>query len=197
MITDIGDSAVLGGIALAGAAYLAWAGCRKGAAAMAASFLGAGIFIGLLKLLFIGCDGYWRNYNITSPSGHAALSMAVLGTFGLLVGSQWRGIWRHLPFLGGIALAIAIAATRVELGAHTVTEVIVGIAVGSMVLACIHAFVTRSAIPRFNSAALILTIMAAAVVLHGFRMPAEILLRFIAEHIKTYVSMCGNAKIKQ
>jgi membrane-associated phospholipid phosphatase len=190
-ITDIGDSAVLGGITLAGAVYLALAGCRKGAVALTASFLAAAVLIGLLKLLFIGCDGYWHSWNINSPSGHAALSLAVLGTFGLLVGGRWRGKWRHVPFAAAICLAVLIAATRVKIGVHSVAEVIVGLAVGAAVLGGVRAFLTRGRpLPGFNVSALILTVLVTAAVLHGFRLPAEVLVRLIAEHIKTYVSMC-------
>lgn len=193
LITDIGDSAVLGGATFAGIVYLLISGCRKGAAALALSFLGAAISIGLIKLLFIGCDGYWRNYNINSPSGHAALSVAVLGTYGLLIASQLRkGWWRLVPVMLFVALAVIISITRVKLGVHSIMEVVIGILVGGGVLSVVRAFLSRGDnLPKFNAAAFSLSVILVAFILHGFRLPAEILIRFIASYIKSYVSLCA------
>lgn len=191
LLTDIGDSAVLGGATLAGIIYLLISGCRKGAAALALAFLGAAIFIGLIKLLFMGCDNYWHSYNIHSPSGHAALSLAVLGTYGLLIASQLRGRWRFIPTVLFVVLALIIAVTRVKLGAHSVMEVVIGVAVGAIVLSAVRVFLARGgALPRFNAAAFALSIIVIAFLLHGFRLPAEILIRVMASYIKSYVSLC-------
>lgn len=65
------------------------------------------------------------------PSGHAVGSTAVLGALALLA-----DVWtRRRRLLGAATVVVAVAASRVGLGVHYVGDVVVGVAVGLVLLA--------------------------------------------------------------
>jgi undecaprenyl-diphosphatase len=191
-ITDIGDSLVMSGVTLTGTLYLLLHGCRKGAFALLLAFLGSAALIGITKLAFIGCSAQLHNnYELRSPSGHSALSTAVIGTYILIIASQLRGLWRFIPVILLVPLILAIAVTRVLLSVHSIQEVIVGLAIGSITLLCVHAFLTRGKnLPKFNAYALILYALLAAIVLHGFRLPAESFIHYLASFLTNHAAFC-------
>lgn len=192
-ITDIGDSLVMGCIAITGAIYLLLHGYRRGAAALIMAFVAAAGFIGLTKLAFIGCSIQLHNtYELRSPSGHSAISAAVLGTYIFIISGQLRGVWRLLPPALLIPLILAIAISRIVLNMHSISEVIVGLAVGSLTLVGIHAFLSRGKKPeQLNVYTFILYAVLVATVLHGFRLKAEDFVDYLASFITTHVAFCA------
>lgn len=192
LITDIGDSAVLTGITLAGIVYLWLCHCKKGASALALALLCAAIIIAVAKLVFLGCTGYlYYTYEIYSPSGHTALSMAVLGTYALLVSTRLTGFYRFIPSLIAVFLIAGIAITRLLLKLHNVPEVIAGLVIGSCSLLLVYCFLrTGRALPEFNIYVLIASAVLTAVVLHGTHFPAESLIHFVAAYVKMHVPVC-------
>lgn len=190
-ITDIGDSLVLGGIVLAGALYLFFSRCPKGALALLFSLLGSALLISLAKLAFIGCGGHAKDYNLYSPSGHTALCVAVFGTYGFIMASQLKGIWRFLPALVFAPLVFAIAVSRVALNYHSIPEVTVGFTIGGFVLICTAIFLKRGApLPKFNLHALILYVIVTTALLHGFHSPAEHWIEVLASYVPKYAPVC-------
>ncbi len=189
-ITDLGDSSVICGIVFVGIIYLLYNKCGRGALALALALILSSCGIALAKLLFIGCGGVSYTSSINSPSGHTALSLAVYGTYTLLLCSQLRG-WRQIFVIVIIVdLIAAIAATRVVLGFHNITEVMLGIIVGGVALLLVQQYVKRGPLKSFNVYLLILCIVITAALLHGFRLPAEHLIQEIAKYIRPYSPIC-------
>ena len=64
------------------------------------------------------------------PSGHSSTAAASWAAFALVAGLWWGR--RSLPWLAGLAvgIAVAVAASRVFLGVHWLTDVIGGLALG-------------------------------------------------------------------
>jgi len=191
-ITDIGDSAVMTGVALAGSLYLYFCGCRTSATALMASLLLSAFMIGLFKLLFLGCG--WllpHHYDIRSPSGHAALSVSVMGTCALLISGRLQNIWRFLPPLVAALLVIAIAVTRVTLDAHTVAEVVAGLASGAFALLPVYIFLRRCPLQGYDVNVFVLVIISAALLLHGTHFPAEDFIHAVAYYLGHSISVCA------
>ena len=86
------------------------------------------------------------------PSGHSSTAAAAWAAFALVAGRWWgRGAW---PVLAGTAvgIAVAVAASRVLLDVHWLTDVLGGLALGwAWFAACAIAFGGR--ILRFGAAA--------------------------------------------
>src|ERR1700730_8285495 len=86
----------------------------------------------LLKIYFFACP---PTPELRSPSGHTSLSTLIYGTLILLVALEARR-WQKVLVLGsGLALIVAIAASRVALSAHSAIEVGLGLAIGALALA--------------------------------------------------------------
>lgn len=72
------------------------------------------------------------------PSGHAAASTLFYGTLCLLVLQRVRSpAWRAAAVTGAVAMIVLVTFSRVYLGAHYLSDVVAGIAVGA---ACVAAF---------------------------------------------------------
>jgi undecaprenyl-diphosphatase len=86
------------------------------------------------------------------PSGHSATAAAFYATAALLLG-RWRSRPTRAVLAGlAAAIAVAVAATRVLLDAHWLTDVIAGLALGwAWFAVCAIAFGGR--ILRFGAAA--------------------------------------------
>jgi undecaprenyl-diphosphatase len=70
------------------------------------------------------------------PSGHAATGIAVFGLLGLLAANDARATAvKRAAALGGIAIGVAIGASRVVLNVHYVSDVLAGWCLGVACLA--------------------------------------------------------------
>jgi membrane-associated phospholipid phosphatase len=166
-ITDFADQAlVLPTITLV-AAWLLLAETRRALLIWIAS---CGVVLGgifLLKLMLPCATGA---YGLRSPSGHTASAILMSGAVLLLLAGPGRR--RRTWAIGaGIAIGILVGLTRLDLGAHTVPEVIVGAAVG---MSGLLLFSTADlAAPRLPSLSLIAGFCVLALLLHGTRLQAE------------------------
>ncbi|WP_158240601.1 phosphatase PAP2 family protein [Telmatospirillum siberiense] len=127
-ITDFGDSAVTLPLAFLVIVYLVFILHRRRAGvALALATGGTAFVLLLLKLSFRACTS--GGGLITSPSGHVAMSAVVYGCLAILMarGTAWR-----LPILAGTALfVLAVAVSRLAIGAHNLPEVLTGMGVGT------------------------------------------------------------------
>lgn len=189
-ITDFGDSAVMAAITLAGIIYLISCKNYRAASVIFLSLLLASFGIGLLKILFMS---YIKNSFIRSPSGHVALSTAVLGIYTMIIAGQAeKKLHRIIGVSFVIALLIAIAASRTLLGYHNIYEVIIGFFVGYLVFICAGLFYLRAEEPaKINKGKLILIIIAIAFLTHGFRLPAEKMIEKLAIELKHNTQILG------
>lgn len=128
---------------------------------------------------------------LRSPSGHVGSGAAVYGAAAALLAGTWPG-WRArlLALSTAAAVAVVIGMTRLQLGAHSLSEVVlaagIGIAgaVGFTVLAG-HRLGQRSGMPPLACALLVVAVM------HGHHLPAEAVIQNAAsETLRRYVAVC-------
>jgi undecaprenyl-diphosphatase len=101
---------------------------------LAAVFLGVTLIVNVTKWLvdrtrpnidqLVGFSGP------SFPSGHAATAAAVYAAFALLLGRGHSYRVRRALAAGAAGVAAAVAATRVLLGVHWVTDVVAGLLIG-------------------------------------------------------------------
>ena len=151
------------------------------------------ILISLAKLAFLGCRSYFHHPDIHSPSGHAAMSVAVFGAYAILMRSQLEAQRRMLPLALLSLLVITIAMSRVWLGYHSIEEVVVGVIVGIIGLFLVHFFVLRKRpLAPFDAYALVLWAVVPGLLIHGAHLPIEDLIHFLASRIKSHIALCGS-----
>lgn len=191
--SDLGDSAVMSAVAVVAAIQLAWSGYRRVALVLIAALVAAAAVIGLLKVAFVGCGAGAFAPRLNSPSGHAAMTAAVLGTLSFVVQARLTGWWRLL--LPPVALAAigAIAATRVALGMHTTEEVIVGLAAGALVALLAIAALRRAEMGRVRLGQLLLAIAVTAALTDGVRAPTEEVVHYFAALVHRNIPLCAGS----
>lgn len=188
-ITRFGELAVLLPLSLLLFAVL-W-GCEsKQAAVDFLRALAACLFaMGVLKLFFLSCR-LGANSGMVSPSGHAAASTMVLGSLAIVVCSRLAGTWRVTAALAVTAMIAAIAISRVMVGVHSISEVVVGTLVGTLSLTWFFRSYRRLEHPPLNVALLSLAAIAMLVLLHGTHLPVETILRKWSRLIRVQTNIC-------
>jgi undecaprenyl-diphosphatase len=82
------------------------------------------------------------------PSGHSATAAAFYAAAALVLGRSLTGRARHLIIAGAVAVATAVAASRVLLDLHWLSDVVGGLALGWAWFAlCAVAFGGRLLVP--------------------------------------------------
>lgn len=192
-LTDAGDSGVLLPVALISAILLWLSHSGRAAWLLLRSVLLAAVVIALLKVLFLSCGAHWRS-DLVSPSGHACLSIAVFGSLGV-VAATGRGVLARASTAVLVALLVGvIAISRVIIGVHTWTEVIVGLVVGASALLLFAWSYARTAPPSIDLKTFGITLLATLLVAFGIRLPGESVLRHIARHIGESCDIAGLAR---
>jgi membrane-associated phospholipid phosphatase len=182
-LTDFADQAVVLPVALAIAVVLAAMGWRRGAVV----WLGVvGATLGtvlVLKLGFMACGPVFSPWDLHSPSGHtAAASMLAGGFVTLLAGSP------------PAALAVSVLAaamfgfSRVELGYHSLPEVLIGAAIGIAGAVVLSRVAGRP--PAMRPLRLIAVAVVVAWMLHGGHLQAEQVIWRFAEGRLDFVPAC-------
>lgn len=97
------------------------------------------------KLAFIGWGVGIPALNFTGISGHAMFAAGVYPVLAALLATRLSPLPQRLAFVGGVALAVGVGISRIEVGAHSLSEVIAGLALGGCVTA---ATVWRGHLPR-------------------------------------------------
>jgi membrane-associated phospholipid phosphatase len=179
-IVDFGNV----GVALPiGAILSVWlCACRRWRTAIwcAVAVLGCSATILSLKLAFFAGD--LRLPGLQNPSGHSAVSAVVYGSLAWVLSRKmpgWRG--RILLVLGCVGVA-AIGMSLYVVGAHTVPDVLVGLALGSAFAIGFARLGWRDEAPVGGSPAhLMLVIAIAALSLQGLHLvprfaPTDLLL---------------------
>jgi len=166
-ISDYADQAmVLPAVAMVGL-WLLLAESRRAVLIWVAS---CAVVLGGIFLLKLVLPCMTSAYGLRSPSGHTASTILVSGAVLLLVARPERGR-RSWAVVAALAIGILVAVTRLELGAHTLPEVIAGAIMGT---AGVLVFATADLTPpRVPSLYLVAGCGMLALLLHGTRLPAE------------------------
>lgn len=93
----------------------------------------AGTAVLVSKLAFLGWGIGWAAIDFTGISGHSMVSASVYPVLGYAVGNRYSRRAATLTAWTGAALAVLIGVSRLVLGAHSVSEVILGLGVGALV----------------------------------------------------------------
>ena len=129
-ISALGGLAVTLVVAVAIAAWLVGARCWRLALAWSLLF-GAALAIAVAsQAAFIGWGLGVRRLDFTGFSGHATRAAAVYPVAMWLLFERDRHWRRRLGFAAGAALAALVALARVRVGAHSVAEAALGLALG-------------------------------------------------------------------
>jgi membrane-associated phospholipid phosphatase len=131
-VARLGEAQILLPALVAVSAWLAW---RSAAARTAAWWLGltalAAFVTTATKVAFIGWGMGYAPLDFTGISGHAMFAAAVLPLLAHAALAAAGPGWRR-PVLGfAYALAALIAASRLATGVHSVSEVVLGYALGA------------------------------------------------------------------
>jgi undecaprenyl-diphosphatase len=117
---------------------------RRGAVLVAITLLGAGLLDGGLKLLFgrtrpvAFYDLYPSPESFSFPSGHALFATAFFGGLAVLLwGRLARPALRVAAVIVALALILLIGFSRVYLGVHYPTDVVGGVAAGTVWVAAV------------------------------------------------------------
>jgi hypothetical protein len=190
LVTGLGDGALLLPAAALVLLYLlrtrSWHAATGWVAVLA---LCAGLTV-VAKMLFHACGGQFPTLDIRSPSGHISLSTTFYGCGALMLSAN-QSLGRRLAvLLAGVALIVAIAASRVALHAHTIEEAAAGLVIG---LLCVGVFVTQY-LPRavyFPYWPIPVTaIIALALLTHGQHLSVEGLLDRMADRLRLAQYCC-------
>lgn len=195
-VADFGDSAVLTALVFTTTIYMLYCRHFSEALALVTALFASSAIIAALKLIMMTCGG--GDLDIVSPSGHAALSISVYGTFGLVLMRYFNSWRRAIPALFFFILGFTIAISRVVHNLHSLNEVVLGIIVGVLVVMGIS-FILLSrkfSLPligkqgNFSVYAVIAILIVTAFFVHGHRLPAEKFIKNLAADIKSAIPFC-------
>jgi membrane-associated phospholipid phosphatase len=186
-LTDFADQAVVLPVALAVAIMLVAMGWRRGAFAWLGVLGGTFGAILVLKLGFLACEPVFVPWDLRTPSGHTGAAAFVAGGLATLLGA------RALIALAVAAAAAAlIGSSRVELGAHSIPEVLIGAAAGITGAGLLARLVNRPP-PITRPVTLLAVAVVVAVLVHGTRLPAEQVIRRVATGMLDFIPACRGA----
>ncbi len=148
VVTTLGSTVAMALLAVAVGAWCWWRGRRVDAALAVGAMAGASLVFRLLKVLLDRArppvaDRLVPETNESLPSGHATMSMVVVGTIVVLAWAGRSALARAAMVVAAAAWVGAVGATRVYLGVHWVSDVLAGWAVGAAWLAVCVAVWTR------------------------------------------------------
>jgi membrane-associated phospholipid phosphatase len=169
-LTDFADEAVILPLTLAVGLTLAVAGWRRGAAAWLVGIAVTLAVVLLAKLVAHACAPL-PLVSLQSPSGHTAAAAVVYG--GLLALSAPRG-WRTplLAAAAALAIAVLIGGSRIALGVHSRSDVLVGALLG-VAGAVLLARLAGPRPPGLHRVLPLAAALAIVIIFHGAHLHAE------------------------
>lgn len=182
-LTDFADQAVILPLVLAVAIALAAQGWRRGALTWLI-VVGATFFATLMfKLMFLSCSPLFGPMDVHSPSGHVAAATVVSGGLAAMFTRRRTSI---LP--AAFLAAVVIGVSRIVLGMHSLSEVIVGALLGLAGAAALMRFAGQP--PVLKPAPLVAVVVIVAALFHGLHLPAEAAIRHTAFRAAQYIPAC-------
>ena len=169
-VTSFGDAGLMVPTAIIIGVWLYIAQGRGAALLWLGLFSAAGLLVIATKVAFLGFGLGSRRFDFTGISGHAMMSMAVFPVTLQLMGGTRRPAKRWLLLPLGIVLAAVIGVSRVQIGVHSVSEVVIGIVVGGSV-ALFFSLTAKLPAERMKTVPVISAVLL-AVFLAGYGRPA-------------------------
>ena len=159
VVTRLGEAQILLPATLALCLWLAWRPRARPLVGWWLALLAVAAFVTTLsKIAFLGWGIGNATLDFTGVSGHAMFAAAV---YPLLLGAVFAQQpigWQRVAVGIGAALALLVAVSRVMVGAHSVSEVLAGVAVGGLVSAWA---LSRGHLPRVRVPVLLPLALAA------------------------------------
>lgn len=183
-LTRFGDVAVLMPLAIIVLIWLLLIRSFRCAAWWTMSVLLCLIATVFLKLSFDQCPPIPQ---VHSPSGHTSLSTLVYGAITFVATAQTNGWLKRVMFGGGASLIVGIAASRLYLNAHSLSEVGLGFVVGAATLV-----VFGLSYRQFEGATIARVILlifltgTLTIILHGRSLNTAVMLQKIASYFSIY-----------
>jgi membrane-associated phospholipid phosphatase len=190
VITDLGDAAVMVPIALAIAVWLSASHAWRGALAWLSLFGGGAFLVICTKVAYAGWGVGVEALDFTGVSGHSMSATSVLAVAGYLIGGRYSKSAAILAGLLGYGAGVAVGVSRVALGDHSPSEVVVGCTLGGAIaLAAIGIIQARL---RMVAAPMVFafTMLALVLTLHGHRAPSERLTVKVALYLSGRSTPC-------
>ncbi|WP_410014344.1 phosphatase PAP2 family protein [Sodalis sp. C49] len=204
-LTFFGDSMLLLPCAVIIVMLLLWkADTRRTSLQWLLLFATAGAVVVISKLAFMGWGVGSRMYDFTGFSGHSALSASIWPVMIWILTSRASRGWRLAAVCFGYLLALAVGFSRVVIHAHSVSEVIAGLALGFTISTSflLMQYSRRTAIRPLSygqlSAVLLLPLL---LVVQGKKAPTQGLLEQIAltvapiERVYTRADLHGKGRL--
>lgn len=148
MVTMLGDGAVMGVVGIAIVLWLIWRREWRIAVAAFVTIMAARLFVPLMKLWLqrprpVELSGLPEIFSF--PSGHTTFATVTLGVFAVLVSHGLRSWGKAVIFAAAGIAVIAIAYSRIYLGAHWMSDVLGGFLFGAVMIAAFG--ITIEAVP--------------------------------------------------
>lgn len=173
-LSDLGDAALTLPLAMACAAWLTTSLTGWRSATSWLTLLAAGAFmVGVTKILYAGCGIQIRAIDFRVISGHTMLASAVWPMALILCLPRRVNATPHLALALGLALAAAIGTARVFDDAHTVSEVIAGWGVGSLVTVLFVYRKNAPVLPARFQPFIIVSLLGISTVAYGHHAPIQ------------------------
>lgn len=157
--TELGDTVVVVGITAAVLLYLVWMRAWRTAGYWLAAVGGASALNTVIKLALHrtrpGEMFYTGASAFSFPSGHSTTNMAMYGFLGFLVARELRPTLRPAVGFAAITMVLLIATSRLYLGAHWFSDVVAGLAFGTLWLAVLDISYLRRPAPQVGAGRLI------------------------------------------
>ncbi len=150
-VTMLGDGKVLTPLAVGTIFWLVWRKVWYVAGVVVVAFVFASAFVPYVKNILHRArplELYTGSEAFSFPSGHAALSASILGIVAILISAHQSPRTRVFVMSVGLTLVVAIAFSRIYLGAHWPSDVVAGVSFGLAMTATVALALTRLAIPR-------------------------------------------------
>lgn len=128
--TNLGDLAVMLPLAMGIAIWLLAQKKFASSLRWLLAFGSAGLLVAISKIAFIGWGIGSRDFDFTGISGHTMLATATLPVLLYLLAQSFQPRARQLVLLIGWLAGAAIGYSRLEVHAHSLSEVIAGFACG-------------------------------------------------------------------
>lgn len=171
-ITELGDTMVVIGVTAAVFLFLAWRRAWRTAAYWLAAVAGASALNTVIKLTLHRARPGDLLYSSASafsfPSGHSTTNMALYSFLAFLVAREVRPALRPLVGIAAIGFILLIAVSRLYLGAHWFSDVVAGLAFGTVWLAVLIISYLRGAMRNVGGGSLLVVALMALGIGGGF-----------------------------